>query len=365
MENGDGEMKKILKRLLGLVLALVLFLPAMQSTAYAENGMNYACVFKASYYAEKNPDVAMVFGQDEAGLFNHFLTFGMQEGRIASPEFNVLAYAERYPDLKKAYGTNWAGYYEHYMVMGKAEGRIGTTDGSVYVDTEAGTETTVDTTTTITDAQLEKKIAKYLSESMFIGDSIMLGYRNYCMKSTRSGESSIVFHCVGSYAARNALAPVTSQSCHPMFQGRKMNPWQQLELCPQVKRVFIMLGMNDIAVTGQDGSLKNYLLVIEKLKAVNPNLEVHIMSMTYILEGQDRGSLSSANVMKFNEKLKTVAETSGYGYVDMATPLSDQNGHLAKQYCSDGFVHISRSGYNVWSDIIHAYVASEIYYGRE
>lgn len=213
---------------------------------------------------------------------------------------------------------------------------------------------------TLTEEELSARTAQFLSESMFIGDSIMLGYRNYCMSSTKSGEKDIVFHCVGSYSCRSALAPVSATSCHPMFQGKKVTPYDQLAACPQVKRVFIMLGMNDIAVSGLEGARQNYQKVINKLLEVRPDLEIYIMSMTYILPGQDRGSLSSANAAKFNEKLQDLAEEMGYGYLDMATPLSDGNGCLSSQYCSDGFVHISRSGYNVWSDVLAAYVAEQV-----
>ncbi|MCQ2521067.1 MAG: GDSL-type esterase/lipase family protein [Lachnospiraceae bacterium] len=348
--------KPILCKMVVVVLLITLLLPMMKLPVHAAGTANYGVVFQAEYYATMNPDVAAVCGTNEQALLRHFLSYGMKEGRIASPEFHVYAYALRYADLGMAFGMDWEAYYRHYMLCGKAEGRIATLDGQPY----EGEVIPVSDVQITTAEQLEAMTAQYLSESMFIGDSIMLGYMNYTMRDTDPCGKGITFHCVGSYSARNALSPVTQKSCHPLYKGQKMNPWTQLTMCPNVKRVFIMLGMNDIGVSGAEGSLANYLQMIANMQAVRPDLEIHIISMTYVKKGADKGALSSAGAAKFNALLQETAMLHGYGYVDMATPLSDGSGHLANAYCSDGFVHISRSGYDVWKNVIHAYVATQL-----
>ncbi len=85
---------------------------------------NISLVFVSKYYADHNPDLYEQFGYDEELLLNHFLTYGMQEGRTASEEFQVSVYKENNPDLVNAYGDDTAAYYEHYMSCGHSEGRI-------------------------------------------------------------------------------------------------------------------------------------------------------------------------------------------------------------------------------------------------
>lgn len=85
----------------------------------------YAAVFDYTYYANCYPDLQAVFGNDEAALFNHFLTCGMAEGRQGNAEFNVQYYREKNADLQAAFGDNLPAYYMHYMTNGKAEGRQG------------------------------------------------------------------------------------------------------------------------------------------------------------------------------------------------------------------------------------------------
>ncbi|HEY4963524.1 MAG TPA: hypothetical protein VIH90_02400 [Candidatus Saccharimonadales bacterium] len=94
--------------------------------AYVYNGVSYKDVFDPTYYADNNPDVASVVGTDPMALFNHFVQYGMSEGRQASANFNVTSYLERYPDLRNAFHWNLPAYYAHYEQWGMAQGRIAT-----------------------------------------------------------------------------------------------------------------------------------------------------------------------------------------------------------------------------------------------
>lgn len=93
----------------------------------------YRTEFDADYYYNTYPDVAAAIGNNTEALFQHYVTFGIKEGRSASAEFNVQAYRQRYADLQAAYGDDLAGYCRHYAVFGKAEGRNASADGQTMV----------------------------------------------------------------------------------------------------------------------------------------------------------------------------------------------------------------------------------------
>lgn len=83
-------------------------------------------VFDAEFYAATYPDVVAVFGTDEALLYQHYVTNGKAEGRMACAiAFDPVYYAERYPDVKAAFGDNAELLYQHYIMFGMAEGRQG------------------------------------------------------------------------------------------------------------------------------------------------------------------------------------------------------------------------------------------------
>lgn len=88
--------------------------------------LDYRLVFNSSYYADKYPDLKAAFGLNESELLNHFITYGMKEGRQAIETFNVVAYKNKYADLQQAFGDNLPSYYEHYITNGYKEGRKAT-----------------------------------------------------------------------------------------------------------------------------------------------------------------------------------------------------------------------------------------------
>ncbi len=86
-------------------------------------------------YADRYADLKAAFGYDKTALFKHYVTFGISEGRVAEfkaptyqggdpAKFDYMAYADRYADLKAAFGYNKAALYNHYITFGMREGRV-------------------------------------------------------------------------------------------------------------------------------------------------------------------------------------------------------------------------------------------------
>ena len=85
--------------------------------------MDYSAVFDADYYLKNNPDVAKWANNDNDMALQHFINYGMAEGRRGNEAFDVQSYYNEYPDLRAAFGTDIVRYYEHYATFGKGEGR--------------------------------------------------------------------------------------------------------------------------------------------------------------------------------------------------------------------------------------------------
>lgn len=85
-------------------------------------------------YANDYPDVKAAFGLNANALYQHYITFGIKEGRVAyaSPkvtvttsvsDFDYVRYADDYADLKAAFGYNAKALYNHYINYGIKENR--------------------------------------------------------------------------------------------------------------------------------------------------------------------------------------------------------------------------------------------------
>ena len=88
-------------------------------------------------YADDYLDLKAAFGYDAEALYNHYVTCGISEQRIAyssvsAAEFDYVRYADDYLDLKAAFGYDAEALYSHYLNNGRTEERIAYyTDGSV------------------------------------------------------------------------------------------------------------------------------------------------------------------------------------------------------------------------------------------
>lgn len=90
------------------------------------NGVNYVYVYNFKTYLDKNPDVAATYLNDDIGALQHFVNYGMNEGRVASDNFNVKSYLAQNADVRSAYGKDYHAYYMHYINYGYREKRKAT-----------------------------------------------------------------------------------------------------------------------------------------------------------------------------------------------------------------------------------------------
>jgi hypothetical protein len=89
-------------------------------TVYSPNTLN--TLWDLSWYLWTQPDVAAAYGANGA---EHFLRFGIGEGRMASTALDLRDYLNRYPDLRQAFGTDTALALNHWVQNGVREGRQG------------------------------------------------------------------------------------------------------------------------------------------------------------------------------------------------------------------------------------------------
>lgn len=84
---------------------------------------DYALIYDYNYYINKYTDLKAAYADDPEGAFQHFVLYGMYEGRQASENFNLQDYEKSYKDLQDAFGNDLHDYYIHYIEFGYNEGR--------------------------------------------------------------------------------------------------------------------------------------------------------------------------------------------------------------------------------------------------
>lgn len=132
---------------------------------------DYSAVFNAQEYYNFYPDLQVAYGMDEEALLQHFKAFGMKEGRIGNSNFNVKAYMVNNLDLvADLKADDLSEYYEHYITRGCEEGRIAT-----YQEGQILPEDMLSTYTTYYDATEERATNVEVAASKINGKVIQPG----------------------------------------------------------------------------------------------------------------------------------------------------------------------------------------------
>lgn len=94
------------------------------TTKYKYKNIDYSPVFDPTYYANNHVDLKKTFGTNATKLFDHYIKYGISEGRRAHAEFDVKVYKANNADLRNAFGNaGYEKYVEHYLHFGKNENR--------------------------------------------------------------------------------------------------------------------------------------------------------------------------------------------------------------------------------------------------
>ncbi|WP_051204868.1 GDSL-type esterase/lipase family protein [Butyrivibrio sp. VCD2006] len=207
------------------------------------------------------------------------------------------------------------------------------------------------------DEQMQQ-ICQFYNGAVFAGDSVLLGFRNYSAKSSDPMLTQLQFLAAGSLSLHNAFWPVSEKSVHPLYQGAQHPIWESMQMMG-ANKAFLFFGINDVSYN-IDESVALYPQLVDKIREYSPGMDITIISATYTLKDLGKGKLNNTNIAAFNQGVRALAEQNGWGYIDMATVLSDGAGNLAPEYCSDGFLHESKKAYNVWTQMLVRYAAERL-----
>lgn len=196
----------------------------------------------------------------------------------------------------------------------------------------------------------------FFENSVFVGDSVMMGFRNYILRQEDGFMGNPEFLVSGSYSLRMALNPVSENTIHPVYQGKQQLIWDAMAMLG-VKKAFIALGLNDIGMLSVEDTYENYQKVIAAIYEANPDIAIYVISTTNIYNGSEVGNLNNENVRLLNQKMKNYCARSKEEFIDIADYLIDENGYLKDEYCSDNYVHQTPAAYDIWVQVLREFAS--------
>lgn len=191
----------------------------------------------------------------------------------------------------------------------------------------------------------EKERNSWFSDSGFIGSSIGVGQKMYFDSQGRGYLGNPTMLVRGCYSFMNDSGRSTKYQI--TYRG---TPYKARTAVKKsgVKKVFINMGMNDLWES-PEGVYKRYVSYLSGIKKDSPGIIIFIESTTPVASGNEKNQLSNRNVNKLNAMMKKYCDSrKDMYYIDVNSCLKGADGCLKRNYSSDGYVHLSMSGYGEW-----------------
>ena len=192
--------------------------------------------------------------------------------------------------------------------------------------------------------------ADYFADALFIGDSRTVGLSEYCAEldeqATFYGKVSLSI-----YEANNKSFVKTS--------GGKVTLEKALE-GKDFKKVYIMVGINEIGYGSTDGWISSYTEVITKIQAACPDAIIYLQAIMHVTREYDNTKAPDASINGVintrSEALKGLADNRRIFYLNINEVFDDDYGDLQADISFDG-VHLKASAYTTWYEYLRTHAA--------
>ena len=172
--------------------------------------------FNPAQYLAANPDVlAAVNARVIASAWDHFVTWGMAEGRAAGTfagTFDEAAYLAANPDVAAAVGPtkDFVSGYQHYLLYGQAEGRAASNTAGDQINSEFQTFVLTTDAPSVTEGDTGQKALTFtLTLDRAPTEAVTVNYQTLTTGTATAGDDFGVAAGAVTFAVGQTAATVT------------------------------------------------------------------------------------------------------------------------------------------------------------
>ena len=213
-------------------------------------------------------------------------------------------------------------------------GEAASTDALPGTATQAATEAKTEAPT---EAQISGSFVKgdpsYFDDALFIGDSRMVGIRDY-----GTLKNSTYFCTEGLSTYKVSSEYIDGRTFADLLQSK------------QFGKIYIMLGINEV---GNDFNytVNSYKSIISTARQYQPNAVIVLMANLHVTAAAETSMISNDRINYLNASLQQLADNQTVFYLDVNPVFDDPDGNLRADAAGDG-VHVYADYYPVWCEFL-------------
>ena len=162
-----------------------------------------------------------------------------------------------------------------------------------------------------------------------------------------------------SMSIRNASANRRNTGVFFTYRGMPVSVTEGINAIG-AKKVFILLGLNDLGSRRWEDVKHNYDTLIKAIQRDCPDAEIVIQGVFPVPVAFCRNrAIRIDHWNAFNQELRGVCEENGVELYDFGAMFMDKNGYMKNVYASGEF-HLSEKGNQVWLRALRIYAAHKL-----
>lgn len=198
-----------------------------------------------------------------------------------------------------------------------------------------------------TDYDYKNVEKDYFDDAVFIGDSRTVGMQDY------SGLDNAAFF------AKTGMNVYEILEDKFIKDGGKDVSVSDMLKKKSYKKIYLMIGINELGTGNTATFQKAYARVLEKFRKWQPNAVIYIQGIIPVSKkkAQSDGIFNNVNINDKNVAIAQLADGKHIFYLDVSEKLVDKHGFLREDYTFDD-VHMYAQNYKLWTDYLmqHAVV---------
>ena len=191
---------------------------------------------------------------------------------------------------------------------------------------------------------------EYFEDAVFVGDSRTEGLKMF------GGPQN------AKYYASNGLK-VDTVFTRPVIKtatGDKVTVIEALRQTAPFKKVYIMLGINELGWAYSDLFIEKYGEVIDEIKKIAPEAQIYAQSLLPVTKERSQSDeiFNNANIGGYNDLIQQMAAEKGIYYLNVAQCMADAEGNLYSDASTDG-IHLKKAYCERWFDYLKLHYVAE------
>jgi len=181
----------------------------------------------------------------------------------------------------------------------------------------------------------------YFDDAAFIGDSRTQGLQLY------TGLPNATF-----YATQGLMVDTFFSKKFVKAGGGKITIPDAMKN-QTFKKVYIMLGVNELGWAYEKVFIQKYGEVVDKVKELQPDAKIYVQSILPVTKAKSDGDAiyNNTKISRYNELIEQMCREKGVTYLHGADAVGRDNGALPAGSATDG-VHLNREYCYKWLDYL-------------